>query len=130
VYLHIQYLVQILGVNPAEIGVITPYNGQLTALKDKIHNGSEVSSTSSGSCNRSIKEYSPLVTFNDKTTFITYPSIEIRTVDGFQGGEKEVIILSLVRSNESRTVSISNLFSLIVFYLQLLGGFSIRGSAY
>lgn len=32
---------------------------------------------------------------NDK-----YPNIDIHTVDGFQGNEKECIILSLVRFNE------------------------------
>ena len=33
-----------------------------------------------------------------------YPSLEIRSVDGFQGREKEVVILSLVRSNISKEI--------------------------
>jgi len=30
-----------------------------------------------------------------------FPKLEIRSVDGFQGGEREAVVLSLVRSNES-----------------------------
>ena len=30
----------------------------------------------------------------------SFPKIEIRSVDGFQGGEKEAVVLSLVRSSE------------------------------
>ncbi|SCU81081.1 LADA_0B11100g1_1 [Lachancea dasiensis] len=50
------------------IGVISPYNAQVSFLKKLIHN--------------------------------VYPLVEISTVDGFQGREKEVIVLSLVRSND------------------------------
>lgn len=34
----------------------------------------------------------------------SYPKLEIRSVDGFQGCEKEAVVMSLVRSNASRQV--------------------------
>lgn len=46
-----------------------------------------------------IAPYSAQVTLLKHIIHNTYPQIEISTVDGFQGREKEVIILSLVRSN-------------------------------
>ena len=33
-----------------------------------------------------------------------YPDIEIKSVDGFQGREKEVVIISMVRSNEPKNL--------------------------
>lgn len=72
VYKHIDMLVKCLNVPAKDIGVITPYNGQLESLRERI-------------CE-------------------PYPTVEIRTVDGFQGGEKEVILLSLVRSNDTGSV--------------------------
>ena len=33
-----------------------------------------------------------------------FPDLDIKSVDGFQGREKEVVVLSLVRSNSSKEV--------------------------
>ncbi len=54
-----------IGVDPRNIGIITPYNDQKDLIRKKIDD----------------------------------EDIEVDTVDGFQGREKEVIILSLTRSN-------------------------------
>ncbi len=59
-----QYLEQLFqyGVNPKDIGIITPYKEQ-------------------------------------KQLFQSLKNIEVNTVDGFQGREKEIILISLVRAN-------------------------------
>ena len=54
------------GVEPQDIGVISPYDDQIDLLSRK---------------------------FDE-------PGLEIKTVDGFQGREKDVIVLSFVRSND------------------------------
>ena len=36
-----------------------------------------------------------------------FPDLDIKSVDGFQGREKEVVVLSLVRSNPSKEVGAS-----------------------
>jgi len=64
---HVQSLLKV-GVDPREIAVISPYNGQVELLRSVLLPG--------------------------------VPSLEIRSVDGFQGGEREAVILSLVRSSE------------------------------
>ncbi|MGA1606800.1 MAG: AAA domain-containing protein, partial [Planctomycetota bacterium] len=63
---HVRALLE-AGIAPEAIGVITPYNAQVQALRDVLADVQE---------------------------------LEIGTVDGFQGREKEAIVLSLVRSNE------------------------------
>lgn len=68
---HISSLVE-SGIKQQDIGVISPYNAQVSLLKSEIREA--------------------------------FPGIEISTVDGFQGREKEIIIVSLVRSNEQRQV--------------------------
>lgn len=65
------------GLHPSQIGIITPYNAQLELLREVL-----------------LQDY-------DQDDL---PPLDIKTVDGFQGGEKEAIILSLVRSNSSHVV--------------------------
>lgn len=59
------------GVKESQIGVISPYNAQVSLLRKKL---------------------------------VESPEIEVSTIDGFQGREKGVIILSLVRSNSNREI--------------------------
>ncbi|KAF3127616.1 hypothetical protein TWF703_009870 [Orbilia oligospora] len=64
------------GVQPKDIAIITPYNAQVALLSGLIKSE-----------------------FPDE-----FSEIEIGSVDGFQGREKEAILLSLVRSNEKKEV--------------------------
>lgn len=52
-----------MGINPNDIGIISPYADQIKIISDKT-------------------------------------DVEVKTVDGFQGREKEIIIISTVRSND------------------------------
>lgn len=69
VYLAISSLVGTYSIDTGDIGVVTPYNGQVLMIADELA--------------RLLKD--------DK--------IEVDTVDSFQGREKDVMILSAVRSN-------------------------------
>ena len=55
------------GINPKDIGIISPYADQVNLIQDKI-------------------------------------PIEVKSVDGFQGREKEIIIISTVRSNKNGNI--------------------------
>ncbi|WP_400222266.1 IGHMBP2 family helicase [Methanobrevibacter smithii] len=55
------------GINPKDIGIISPYADQVNLIQDKI-------------------------------------PIEVKSVDGFQGREKEIIIISTVRSNKNKDI--------------------------
>lgn len=65
-----------LGLKGSDIGVISPYNAQVNLIKKQIN-----------------------FVLPDICS-----QIEVSTVDGFQGREKEVIIISMVRSNPSKEV--------------------------
>jgi len=62
------------GVHAEDIAVVTPYNAQLSYLSHDL----------------SLKDL--------------YPGIELGSVDGFQGREKEAVVVSLVRSNSEGEV--------------------------
>ncbi|XP_021826452.1 probable helicase MAGATAMA 3 isoform X2 [Prunus avium] len=66
------------------IGVISPYKAQVNAIQERVREHSEASGTDF--------------------------SVRVRSVDGFQGGEDDVIIISTVRCNEKGSVGfLSNL---------------------
>merc|ERR1719507_1925779 len=67
------------GVSPDQIGIITPYEGQRSHLVNCMQY--------QGSLHAKI-----------------YQSIEIASVDAFQGREKDIIIISCVRSNEHQGI--------------------------
>ncbi|VVA98670.1 unnamed protein product [Arabis nemorensis] len=67
------------------VGVVSPYKGQLRAIQERI--GDKYSSSVQGH---------ELFTLN------------VRSVDGFQGGEEDVIIISTVRSNGNGKVGFLN----------------------
>ena len=60
------------------VGVISPYSAQINELKNALQS----------------RQY--------------FPSLEIQTVDGFQGREKEVIVFSAVRSNAKQVLGFLN----------------------
>jgi senataxin len=60
------------------IGIISPYNAQVYEIQEKV------------------KHY----TRDSNSGF----SVNVRSVDGFQGGEEDIIIISTVRSNRSGNV--------------------------
>jgi regulator of nonsense transcripts 1 len=67
------------GVKPADIGVITPYEGQRSYIVSTMQN-----------------------TGTFKKEF--YKEVEVASVDAFQGREKDFIVLSCVRSNENQGI--------------------------
>ena len=72
-----------VGVQPVDIGVITLYRSQLSLLKQNLRHRCSQSPTSSSQAGG---------------------ALEMHTADRFQGRDKDVVVLSLVRSNEAGNV--------------------------
>jgi AAA domain len=68
-----------MGVTPSQIGVITPYDGQRKYVSDYMRRAGALAST-------------------------LYESIEVASVDAFQGREKDFILVSCVRSSETQGI--------------------------
>jgi len=64
--------------NKVSIGIISPYNAQVYEIQEKIKLSNSISDPNF--------------------------SVSVRSVDGFQGGEEDIIIISTVRSNEDAKV--------------------------
>ncbi len=94
VCVHVNQLVK-SGVQPEDIAVITPYN-----LQVYIYLSLSVLQ------NEPIDElkFLPQVEMIRLQLSEKYPKLEVRSVDGFQGREKEAVVLSLVRSNRNGEV--------------------------
>ncbi|PAV62506.1 hypothetical protein WR25_00136 [Diploscapter pachys] len=71
------------GMRPEQIGIITPYEGQRSYIVNYMH--------TQGILNKSL-----------------YENLEIANVDAFQGREKDFIIVTCVRSNESSGIGFLN----------------------
>merc|ERR1712032_255265 len=68
-----------LGVTPAQIGVITPYDGQKKYVSEYMRRSGSLATT-------------------------LYEAIEVASVDAFQGREKDFILVSCVRCSESQGI--------------------------
>ncbi len=67
-------------IQTSDIGVITPYNGQVRVLSDLFEQA------------------------GGRETGEKYSGLEIKSVDGYQGREKEIIVFSTVRANDNGEV--------------------------
>ncbi len=95
---HVQRLLD-SGMKASEIGVITPYAAQVGVLRELRSEKLKVPVAATGT---SLKKSSTNNSNNNSPTGAQ--AVEISTVDGFQGREKEAIIISMVRSNTSGEV--------------------------
>ena len=78
------------------IGVITPYSEQLSEIRRNFESSGLIQQHAA--CAR---RFCDLQTASNGYVSVSLPDIELNTVDGFQGREKDIVIISCVRAGDS-----------------------------
>lgn len=135
----IQYLVSTNEYNFGDIAVLTPYNGQLEALKQQlqkscsiwlIEKDKEALLDLNAALDVDMLDRSATEEQDGKMTFDMSNMLRLATVDNFQGEEAKIVILSTVRSNIDDRVGFLKTFNRInVACSRAKHGFYIIGNA-
>lgn len=86
------------GVHASQVTVLAPYSAQVALLHSTIRSHRFIAPSTGTSTSSSGKKNT------DTETVINADEIELGTVDSMQGREKDVVVLSLVRSNAEQQV--------------------------
>jgi regulator of nonsense transcripts 1 len=90
-----------------DIGVITPYKAQVKELTDRFRARGWMQDCSGTSTASAVESDDDANSVDERESDVTADEIrglEVSSVDGFQGREKEVIIISAVRSNSEGNI--------------------------
>lgn len=85
VFHHVEALVS-RGLDPKRISVLSPYNLQVSALSDRLRSSRVKRNVGGGDASVSLE------------------SVVVASIDSMQGMENDVVVLSLVRSNDTHSV--------------------------
>ncbi|KAM9903339.1 hypothetical protein OXX79_003429 [Metschnikowia pulcherrima] len=94
-------LVCVKGVSRSKIGVISPYGGQRALLSSIFVKDAKINNKKQKV--QMEKDFDAL-DLSENVTINTVAGISISSIDAFQGREKDVIILSCVRSNANKRI--------------------------